>query len=148
MNNQVLETIIHRLSNDVSGRPGYWKFYIDDLVVSVITDEKADRMRIIVPVTTASALSSKQLYRVMQANFDTALDARYAIAQDVLWAAFIHPLSVLTAEEFVSGVAQTSNLVKSFGTSYASGALSFGGGDSSRALRQRHERLIQKGLSI
>ncbi len=31
----------------------------------------------------------------MQANFDTALDARYAIAKGALWSTFIHPLSDL-----------------------------------------------------
>ena len=53
----------------------------------VITDENADRMRIIVPVTAAEVVSEDLLVRVMQANFDSALDARYAIAKDTLWSA-------------------------------------------------------------
>jgi len=39
----------------------------------------------------------------MQANFDSALDARYAIAKGKLWSAFIHPLSELNEEQFFSG---------------------------------------------
>jgi hypothetical protein len=74
---------------------------------------------------------------LLQANFDSALDARYAIAQDTLWGTFIHPLSELSDEEFLVGLAQTVNVVTSYGTSYSSGMFIFGGGDSSDIERQR-----------
>ena len=65
--------------------------------------------------------------RILQANFDTALDARYAIARNVLWSTFIHPLSSLSDKEFLSGLGQAINIVINYGKSYSSGALSFGG---------------------
>ena len=64
---------------------------MENHVVLVITDERADRMRIITEVAQADKLSQKMLFRMMQANFDAALDARYAVAHGRLWSAFIHP---------------------------------------------------------
>lgn len=77
---------------------------------------------------------------MLQANFDAILDARYAIANDLVWAVFIHPLSSLTEDDFISGIAQTVTAAETFGTTYSSGALVFGGGDSNA----RHENLLKQ----
>ena len=97
----------------------------------------ADRMRVLIPLERSDDLSKDELLRLMQANFDSALDARYAIAQGQLWAAFIHPLSSLTDEEFLLGIGQTANVVASFGSTYSSGMFIFGGGDSAEIERKR-----------
>ena len=106
-------------------------------------------MRIIVPIGPADALEEPLLVRLMQANFDSALDARYAIARGVLWSTFIHPLASLDDAAFLLGLGQTVNLANTFGDSYSSGVLLFGGGDS-RGIREREllEQLIEKGLAI
>ena len=149
MNNQRLGAIIHRLDGQVQGKPGFWRFSIEGKTITVITDEKADRMRILVPVVKANALKEGELYRLMQANFDTSLDARYAVAKGILWSAFIHPLGILSKREFLSGLGQTVNLVLSFRNGYSSGALVFRGGDS-EGLRRREliDRLIEEGSVI
>ena len=56
-------------------RKGYWRFAIEKSPVVIITDARHDRMRILVPIGKAEALSTAQLTRMMQANFDTALTA-------------------------------------------------------------------------
>lgn len=84
----------------------------------------------------------------MQANFDSALDARYAIAKGKLWSAFIHPLSELNEEQFFSGLAQTITLVKSYGETYSSGALIFKGGDSDGLNNKTYKDVLEKGLKI
>jgi len=106
-------------------------------------------MRIIVPIVKSDDLDRAQLYRTMQANFDSALDARYCVAKGVLWSAFIHPLGALTDREFVSGLGQAVNLVATFGSSYSSGALMFKGGDSD-GIRRRQliDELMEKGQVI
>jgi len=149
MDNNRLDTIIRRLDDKPEGRKGYWQFKISTLTVTVITDEKADRMRIIIPIIEAEKLNHDYLYRIMQANFDTALDARYAIAKKILWSAYIHPLSSLDDDEFLTGLGQTVNLVTTFGTSYSSGLLTFGGGDS-QAIREKEliQELLDKGRAI
>ncbi len=126
-----------------------WQLRVEDVPLTIITDPGHDRMRVVVGIAPADELEPDLLFRLMQANFDTALDARYAIAQDVLWATFIHPLSPLTNEQFLSGIGQTVNLARTFGSTFSSGALSFGGGDSRDLLeRQLIEELLKKGRDI
>lgn len=130
-------------------RKGYWRFAIEKSPVVIITDARHDRMRILVPIGKAEALSTAQLTRMMQANFDTALDSRYAIAKGVLWATFIHPLRALHDRQFISAIGQTVNIALTFGTTYSSGQLSFQGGDSSDILRrQLIDKLLKKGQPI
>jgi hypothetical protein len=80
----------------------------------------------------------------MQANFDSALDARYAIAQNLLWGAFIHSLNGLSEEEFLSGLLQTINVAQTFGSTFTSGAVVYGGGDSQGIMTDQLEELIKK----
>ena len=106
------------------------QFTIADIPVIVVADPRADRMRAMVPIRSAEGLDSGELMRLMQANFDSALDARYAVAQGRLWGVFIHPLSPLERDQFVSGIAQTVNVARTYGQTYSGGAQVFGGGDS------------------
>jgi len=149
MNNARLDTLIKRIDESAQGKDGFWRFIVEGREVSVITDERADRMRVIVPVAPADKIDRDKLFRMMQANFDSALDARYSIAKDVLWGAYIHPLSSLDDKEFLSGLGQAVNLAVTYGESYSSGAIVFGGGDSG-ALNRREliDDLLRKGQAI
>ncbi|MGI9425685.1 MAG: type III secretion system chaperone [Hyphomicrobiaceae bacterium] len=130
-------------------RPGTWQFTVSERVVVVITDSAHNRMRILSPIGAVDGLPVDLLKRLMQANFDTALDARYAVAKGVLWSTFIHPLSALHDRQFISGIGQTVNLVLTFGSTFSSGAMSFGGGDSRDIIRKKLiEELLKKGLPI
>lgn len=103
---------------------------VTSVPVTIVFDQGADRMRIMVPISSAEALGEAELLRLMQANFDTALDARYAIANDRLWSTFIHPLSPLDQDQLISGIAQTVTLAQTYGDTFTSGAIMFGGGDT------------------
>lgn len=120
------------LSVDPEARPSGSgiELTIDDVPVLVMIAPEADRMRAIVPIASAEALTPDEMTRILQANFDTALDARYAIAQGRLWAVFLHPLAALEREQAISGLAQTVTLAQTYGTLYSSGAQMFGRGDS------------------
>lgn len=149
MTNRKIAELLDRLEVDVQGQDGLWRFLVNDVEVTIITDENADRMRIIAPVAKTDELLANEFERVLQANFDSALDARYAIAKSVLWSAFIHPLSPLTDRQFIEGLGQVVNLVTTFGTSYHSGSAVFGGGDS-RIIEEQEliKQLIERGLAI
>ena len=149
MNNQRLDSIIRRIDRQAQSGNGYWQFTAADTPVIVITDENADRMRIMAAVAKTDELEDGMLRRLMQANFDSALDARYAIAQGTLWSVFIHPLSPLQDREFLEGLGQVVNLKHSFGSSFSSGSLIFRGGDS-EGLQRREliDSLIERGLAI
>jgi len=149
MNNARLDEIIRRLDENTEGEAGSWRFSVADLSVMVITDENHDRMRIIIPIIEIAELQPEVVHRLMQANFDSTLDARYAFARGVLWSAYIHPLASLTDHEFLTGLGQTVNLVTNFGSSYSSGLLIYGGGDS-KALQDKAliEELLDRGMAI
>ncbi|WP_170362443.1 hypothetical protein [Ruegeria arenilitoris] len=127
--------------------PGF-ALTLSDVPVLVVTDISTDRMRAMVAVRSADELSKEELHRMMQANFDTALDARYAIANGIVWATFIHPLSSLKKDQLISGLAQTVNIAATYGTSYTGGAIQFGGGDGNELQRQLIEDLLKKGEEI
>lgn len=114
-----------------------WAFELEGLEVIVVYDIDADRMRIIIPIGPADAIPAEELQRLMQANFDSALDARYAIAQNTLWGAFVHPLSELSDIEFLTALGETANIVLTYGTTYSSGMFIFGGGDSGEIQRRQ-----------
>lgn len=126
-----------------------WQLTIEGLTAVVVMDPNADRMRIMTPIAKAGTVGEAMLKRLMQANYDSALDARYAIAQDVLWGVFIHPLSSLNDDLFLSGLGQTINVARTYGTSFQSGALTYGGGDSQELLGHLLiEQLKKKGSTL
>lgn len=121
---------------------------IEEVPVIIVTDAGADRMRAMVPIRSAEGVTPEELSRMMQANFDTALDARYAIAQGRLWAVFIHPLAPLEKDQFISGLGQVVNLARTYGSLYTGGALTFRGGDSEGIHRALIDDLLEKGDDI
>ena len=143
-----LDAILRALDPEAQSNGAVWQFNVGEVQVLVVTDESADRMRALTPVARSADISAEQMTRMMQANFDSALDARYAIAKDVLWAAYIHPLSPLQKDQLISGVGQVVNLAQSFGTLYSSGALLYGGGDSGALQRALIDELLKKGEEI
>ena len=127
----------------------FWRFKVEELPVIIVTDEKNNRMRILVGIRSAKDMTSEEIMRVMQANFDSALDARYAIAKDILWSAFIHPLRTLHTRQFIAAIGQTVNLALTYGTTYTSGLLTYGGGDSNEIIRRELiDKLLKKGTEI
>ena len=149
MSNDKLQALIQKLDPEFVGQPGYWQLQMFEIGVNIITDEKADRMRIVIPIKKVEDLSSEEMYRLLQANFDSALDARYAVARGVVWATYIHPLSPLSDEQFISGLGQTINIFLTYGKTYSSGVLTFGGGDS-KELQEKEliEELMRRGEII
>ncbi len=125
-----------------------FEFTIDDVPVLIITDPGANRMRAMVPIRSAEGMTPEELTRVMQANFDSALDARYAVAQGRLWGVFIHPFAQLEKDQLISGLAQTVNVAKTYGTLYSSGAGQFGAGDSGNLQQELIEELLERGQDI
>jgi len=122
-----LDAVIRSVDAAAARRGPGWQLSVDGTSVEVIADADHDRMRIVVPVAKAEDVSVAMLRRCMQANFSTALDARYAVARGVLWSTFLHPLGSLDEALFLSALGQTVTLARSYGTTFRSGVLSFGG---------------------
>ena len=121
---------------------------VEDIPILLVVSPVANRMRAMVPISSADALTQEDMARVLQANFDSALDARYAIAQGKLLSVFIHPLSSLERDQFLSGLVQTINVARTYGQSYSGGATLFGGGDSNGIYKELFETLQKKGQEL
>ena len=140
--------IIRAIDPDARPAGNMIQFTIDDIPLVVVADPGADRMRAMVPIRSADGLSSAELMRLMQANFDTALDARYAVAQGRLWGVFIHPLSPLQKDQLLSAFIQTINVARTYGQTYSGGAVTFGGGDSNGIYEELLKELQERGEEI
>ena len=124
-----LEQLIERQARIVDGESGFWRVEIGDQELFVIADESHDRLRIMAPVAEDSALDEHELRTLLSANFDRAIDARYALGDGYLWSVFVHPLHDLSDELFCDGLRQVCRLADTFGTSYSSTDLIFGAGE-------------------
>ncbi|MBZ8119620.1 type III secretion system chaperone [Roseovarius sp. LXJ103] len=143
-----LSAIVAALDPDAIIGERTWQMRVGETSVLIVADPSNGRMRAMAPIREAEGIAPEELERMMQANFDSALDARYAIAQGLLWAAFIQPLEPLEKDQFISGLGQVANLAQSFGTLYSGGALQYGGGDSPNLQRQLIDDLLKKGEEI
>jgi hypothetical protein len=143
-----LAAILRAIDPDMQQSGTVFQFTIEDVPVMVIIDPGADRMRAMVPIRAADRLEATELMRLLQANFDSALDARYAVAQGRLWGVYIHPLTPLRRAQLLSGLAQTVNVALTYGETYSGGAALFGGGDSREIYKDLLERLQKRGEEL
>jgi hypothetical protein len=121
-----LERVLREAADDMEGEDGRWQLRLHEVALACMVDVRFDRMRIIAPIAELEEVNDEVRDACLDANFHTALDARYATSDGVLYAAFIHPLSSLDAELALSALGQVANLVETFGTTFSSGSLIFG----------------------
>lgn len=143
-----MQQIVLALDPDAQVSDRSFGLVIEDTAILIVTDPQADRMRAMIPIRSADGLTEADLLRLMQANFDTALDARYAIANGRLWAVFLHPMAALDRDQLILGLGQAVNVAKTYGTLYTGGAAQFGAGDSGGLQRQLIDRLLDRGQDI
>jgi len=120
MTNDAIDEILRAEVEALERQGPVWMFEYNGIVMVVVSDESSDRMRIVAPIVPVEELpDARLLFVLMEANFHTALDARYATSDGVVYSTFIHPLSSLTGEDFRSALDQVSNLVLTFGTTFS-----------------------------
>ena len=133
MNNVKMEKILYRVSEEVErmpgseGAPGRWQVAFMERLLYVITDESANRMRVMTPIIEEENLKEEDLKLLLEANFDRALDAKYSLYQGFLWSTYTHPLQELTVEQFKDAMRQVATLADRYGGSYSSTDMVFGG---------------------
>lgn len=129
MNNEELQKILTKQADSIqdNSRLGYWQFFKEDVVMICVTDTKANRMRIISPVTKIDELNKELLLNSLTANFHTALDVKYAISDNILWSVFIHPLKELSKHQVEDAISQVYYANLTFGYTYSSTNLVFPG---------------------
>lgn len=133
MNPEKLHAIISDYSSNVKVNNNVISFDYEEATIYCIWDANADRMRMVSPIANTSELSEELLELALKANYHTVLDARYAIGDDILYSAFIHPLSPITKNEIESAIRQVSSAALTFGSSFTSGELVFPGNSDEQA---------------
>lgn len=125
----------YKVSDDASG--GHvWVFQEqqhqveEEQLVTLVFDTHANRMRLMSPITTQQQyqLDDPNLLRkALEANFGSTLDVRYSISNNVMMAAYLHPLEELTEKQFRRAIDQVTHAAKNFGTSFSSGSWTYYG---------------------
>jgi hypothetical protein len=121
-----MEMIFADQVDAIMGPPGAIQTQVDGINIYLISDPAHDRMRIMAPFAMVEGLDRRVFDLLLRANFHGTLDARYAVSDGIVYAAFLHPISSLSPELLESALAQVLSLVKTFGTTYSSGVLGFG----------------------
>jgi uncharacterized protein YdbL (DUF1318 family) len=127
MTQDEMEKAVTAAVDIIEAKKGYVVFEYKKVKMALISDINHDRMRIIAPIVKYSELTLEQVTKIMESNFHKALDARYAESKDVLYSAYIHPMSPLSETELINALDQVATLALTFGTSYTSGELSYVG---------------------
>lgn len=126
MNNELLEQILKDNGTVLKGSLGFWQVQYMDRVLTVVTDVGHNRMRIMTAIIEKKDLKKAQTIELLQAQFDRALDVKYALYNDILWSAFVHPLKELTEDQVKDAMSQVYYAAHNFGGSYRSTDLQFG----------------------
>jgi hypothetical protein len=130
MTTDSISKILDSYLSEVEGQPGFWRGVRDEIQLFVFSDDAHDRMRIMAPIGEVKDMEPELLQVLLQANYDRALDARYAMRGTEVWSVSVHPLATLAPDDFADFLDQVVRLVKNTGSSYASSDLVFGGGVS------------------
>jgi hypothetical protein len=128
MTTSAIGRLLDSYLTELEGEDGFWRGVREDVQVFVLSDDSHDRMRIMAPIGELKDLEAKVLQMLLEANYDRALDAKYALRGKEVWSVSVHPLATLAPDDFASFLDQVVRLVKNTGSSYASSDLVFGAG--------------------
>jgi len=129
MSNKKLQKILEETAEKIKGKTGLWTVTYGELPLLVVTDERANRMRIFTFVTEESELEAEHIKSMLKANFHSALDAKYAISDGFVISVYTHPLKELTETQAIDALKQVVTLAYTFGTTYTSTGWVFGGAE-------------------
>ena len=99
MTNLKMHQIFKDVASEVEGQLGAWTMVYGERLLMVLTDETNNRMRIFTPVLEQSKLERGQLEKMLEANFHSALDAKYSLYEGFVISVFTHPLEELQKDE-------------------------------------------------
>lgn len=128
MTTSAISKILDSYLTELEGEDGFWRGMREDVQIFVLSDDAHDRMRIMAPIGELKQLDPEVLQELLEANYDRALDAKYALRGKEVWSVSVHPLATLAPDDFASFIDQVVRLVKNTGSTYASTDLVFGAG--------------------
>src|SRR6185369_8966401 len=102
MTTAAIGKILDSYLTDLEGQAGFWRGMREDVPVYVFSDDSHDRVRLMAPVGELGSLDPKVMQVLLQANYDRALDAKYAMRGFEIWSVSVHPLATLAPDDFAS----------------------------------------------
>ena len=91
--------------------PEVWQVKNSQIHLLVILSEDNSWLRLLTPIASANEAQSL-LPQLLEDNFDTTQEVRYALGQDVLWGVYHHRLESLTTEDLKNAIASLVSLVE------------------------------------
>ncbi len=85
--------------------PTSWQVQTPKFRLLILLSEDGSWLRILLPIADAEE-AQPFFAKLLEANFDTTLETRYAIHQNVLWGVFQHSSATLAAADFSAAVAR------------------------------------------
>jgi len=130
MSVEKMDSIFRVEAEEIDGEDGTWQLFYGNRIVFVLSDEVHNRMRIFTPIGAEEDLEAGQEKAMLEANFHSALDAKYCLYNGFIVSVYTHPLKELTPDQLKEALAQVVILANNFGGSYSSTDLLFGLGES------------------
>mmetsp|Transcript_16633 Transcript_16633/g.24198 ORF Transcript_16633/g.24198 Transcript_16633/m.24198 type:complete len:206 (+) Transcript_16633:80-697(+) len=114
--------------SEVTVKNNLVNFKYDGVSMGLKYHTRTDRVQMVTQVAArVSDLEDGQLVRMLEANYHTMNDVRYAVDEGKVYAAFLYPLSDLDVEYFHDVLKQVVSAKKTFGTKYSAGSWVFSG---------------------
>lgn len=89
--------------------PGLWQVESSGMRLLVLLSDDQSWLRVLVPITPYQE-AQPFVEQVLEANFDTTQETRYALHQGLLWGVFQHSRESLTPEDFRTAIARLISL--------------------------------------
>lgn len=121
MDEEGLLQILRQEGEDVRHREGVIELTYRGVAMVCIASERFDRVRLYAQILPVEQMTDEQRERVLEANFRSLLDVRYATHSGMLYAVYLHPLSSLSSIDVRSALYQVASAASSFGSDYSSG---------------------------
>lgn len=144
MSAEGLRSLIEQKADTLEQNGNSIRFGYKERLLICVYDENANRMRIITPIVERKDIDEEELLNAMVANFHSALDVKYALSDEIIWAVFIHPLKELSDHQVLDAIDQVYNASVTFGSTYSSTNLVFPGNTKKNDSIQR-KIIIEKG---
>ncbi len=126
MSNKKIEKILKKESSDISGESGSWQVVYGDFLLFILTDEANNRIRVFTPVIEEKDMQRNDMHHMLQANFHSALDAKYCTFEGFVISVYNHPLKELSEMQLLDAMKQVVMLADTYGTTFTSTNLTFG----------------------
>jgi len=83
--------------------PDSWQIETSDFRLLVLLSEDKSWLRVLIPIAPTQD-AQPFLEQILEANFGSTQEVRYALHQDILWGIFYHRLASLEEEDFLTAV--------------------------------------------